>query len=878
MLRYLLISFLMLSICSSLYAQQGIRGLVTDAKNQPVGFVTIYCKEQTKSTNSNADGSYELRLPAGTHQVYFQSVGYKTKMIAVTVSDGYTQAPVTLEEIAYDLKEVNIKSGGTNPAVWIMRKAIAAAPYYKRQVLTYQTRVYIKGSGKLDEIPFLFEKLLKKDGIEEGKTFLIESINDLSFSQPNTYKEKAISVKSSLPVEGAPQPMSMLRGSMYNTSSTELISPLSPQAFSVYNFKLIGSYYEDGREINRIQVIPKRKGQDVLQGTIYIIEGLWCLHSTDLTNTGGGFETHIITSFRPVAGTTFVWMPVTYDISVKGGFLGFKGAFRYLASASNYQIKLNPNLDHKWVQNQTKGQVVVIPTVKQEEEKPTPTVVKPKTKRQEDIEQLLAKEELSKMEMLKLANKMKLESEAEQNKSPEITPDSSTLEVDSLADKRDSSFWNENRPVALMESEVVSYKHADSVAVAKVKDSTSRSHNDSSFNWIGIVTGNQKTFNKGKNRFTWSGLIGEGSQLFLNTVDGWGATVSWSLGSKRDNSKEWKFTNRIRIPIERPAINATGRLEYRYAPHKLGNIAVEGGSYVSDFNATGGPSFFVSNVMLLVDRRNLLKLYQHEYIKIEHQIELTNGLVWKFEMGYSNRYQLWNINRFATKETVDGKITPNTPVAGYTMQTHQAFYVSNTFTYTPYQRYRMERGQKRYVPSKWPTFKLSVRNGIPTILKSDVDYMSMSFGITEKIKPLHWVAINLSFNHQWFVYNQSSYFPDYLQAVGNRSPVFTGEPLTVFRQLDYYQFSNTSRLTSFHTAFDFKRLLVKRLPLVNMTSIHEEVFYNLLIPPGAPVYQELGYGLTELFGFARVDVFAGFKGSQYNNWGIRAVFNLQGFE
>ncbi len=878
MLRNFLISLLLLCLGVPAYAQQGVRGVVTNAKQQPVGFVTIYCKEQNKSTNSNADGSYELKLPSGTHHIYFQSVGYKTNIIEVTITDGYVKVPIILEEVAYQLKEVNVQSGGTNPAVWIMRKAIAAAPYYKRQVLMYQTRVYVKGSGKLDEIPFLFEKMLKKDGIEEGRTFLIESINELSFSQPNTYKEKAISIKSSLPVDGAPQPMSMLRGSLYNTSSTELISPLSPQAFSVYNFKLIGSYYEEGREINRIQVIPKRKGQDVLEGTIYIIEGLWCIHSTDLKNTGGGFDTRIVTSFRPVAGMDFVWMPVTYDISVHGGFLGFKGSFRYLASAGNYQINLNPNLDHKWVQNQTKEQITVIPVVKEEEEKNKPQVVKPKTKRQQEIDQLLAKEELSKMEMLRLANKMKLEAEEEQLKNPEIRQDSSTMEIDSLATKRDSSFWNENRPVALMESEAVSYKHADSVTLKQTKGSISRHRHDSGFYWLDIFTGKEGTFNKGKNQFAWSGLAGEGSEIFVNTVDGWGAAVSWSIGSKKADSKEWLFTNRIRIPFERAAVNTTGRLEYAYAPQKLGKIAIEGGSYVSDFNATGGPSPFVSNIMLLFDRRNLLKLYQQDFVKIEHDIEITNGLLWEVDLGWYNRYQLWNINRFAAQETPDGKITPNTPVAGYVMPTHQALHLSNVFTYTPYQRYRIKQGQKRYAPGKWPTFKLSTHNGIPSLLQSDVDYMSMSFGLTEKIKPLHWVSVKLSVNHQWFVYNRSSYFPDYLQAVGNRSPVFTGEPLTVFRQLDYYQFSNTSRLTSFHSAFDFKRLLIKRLPLVNMTDIHEEVFYNLLVPPGSLVYQEFGYGLTELFGFARVDVFAGFRGSQYNNWGVRAILNLNGFK
>src|SRR6478735_8603656 len=103
MFKYLLISFVLLCQSLHVYAQQGIRGIVKDVKQEPVGFVTIYCKEQNKSTNSNADGTYELKLPAGTHKIHFQSVGYKTTIIEVTISNGYIQVPIVMEEVAYQL-------------------------------------------------------------------------------------------------------------------------------------------------------------------------------------------------------------------------------------------------------------------------------------------------------------------------------------------------------------------------------------------------------------------------------------------------------------------------------------------------------------------------------------------------------------------------------------------------------------------------------------------------------------------------------------------------------------------------------------------------------------------------------------------------------
>ncbi|MES2559593.1 MAG: DUF5686 and carboxypeptidase regulatory-like domain-containing protein [Bacteroidota bacterium] len=852
------------------FAQQGVKGVVLDSKNKPVGFVTIYCKEVKKATNSNEDGAYELTLPPGEHQVYFQSVGYKTTVASVSVSDGYVVNNIVLPEQAYGLKDVNITSVGTNPAVWIMRKAIAAAPYYRRQVLMYTSKVYIKGSGKLDNIPFLFKGALKKDGIVEGKTLLLESVNEVAFTQPNTYKEKALSVKSSLPMDGMPQPMAMARGSMYTAGTEGVVSPLSPQAFSVYDFKLEGSFYEDGREVNKIKVIPKRKGKDVYTGYMFIMEGLWCLHSTDLTSMSSAFKVRIITSFRPVSGYDYVWMPVTYDINVSGGFMGFEGSFRYLASVGNYKIKLNPNLDHKWVQLHTKDPGAM-PVAKEETTAAKPE--KPKTKRQRDIEELLAKEQLSKMEMIRLSNKMKLESEADQRNNLRVDEDSSSMEIDSMANKRDSLFWKENRTVPLMESEVVSYKHSDSLALKKdtlAKDTTRKK----GFDVMGIIFGKRYLFNQKKNYLDWSG-IGPDGEIFVNTVDGWGASVQWQLGNIRKDAKEWQFTNNIRVPFERSCVNTFAKMEYNYAPLTKGKVSVEGGTYIRDFNATGGPTPFVNNLMLIVDGRNLLKLYQQEYVKANHDKELTNGLLWHTELGWYHRYELTNISRYATREG-NGKITTNEPVAGYHMPTHDATIITNTITYTPRQRYRIDNNRKYYVQGKLPTFLVSVTNGVPSVLNSTVDYGRMSLTVIERINIFHWLGVNTKISHGFFLYNNRTYFPDYNQFIGNRSPLLTGDPLYTFRQLDYYSSATTNGYTTLHAEFDFKRLVLKRLPLINMTGIREVIFYNGLHTQSQTPYQEIGYGLEALGGLLRADVFAGYKGTSYNNWGVRVILNFKG--
>ena len=488
----------------------------------------------------------------------------------------------------------------------------------------------------------------------------------------------------------------------------------------------------------------------------------------------------------------------------------------------------------------------------------------------------MAKGQLSKLEMLRLANKMRKESEAEQLNNLQVDADSSTMEVDSLASRRDSLFWKENRPVALMESEMISYHKADSMIAKKLKDSLTNDSNKhkKGFDVASIFTGKTFYFNQKKNYVNWSGF-GPGGEIFLNTVDGWGGAVQWKIGNIRKDKKEWAFTNKIRVPFERPVVNSFARLEYNYAPLKKGKVFAEAETYVSDYNATGGPTNFVNYLLLIFDKRNVLKLYQQEYVKLFHTKEITNGLEWKTEGGWYHRYELSNISRYAEQETKDGKITANQALPAYHMPTHNAAIVNNTFTYTPRQRYRILGAQKNYIQGKLPTFQLSVTNGIPSLLGSDVNYGKLDISVTERLPLRHWLTVKAKIAHGFFLYNTQSYFPDFSQFNGNRSPVFNGDPLYMFRQLDYYSYATTNSYTTLHGEFDFKRLVIKRLPYINMTRIREVLFYNGLQVQSQTPYHEFGYGLEAFGGLVRADVFAGYKGSNYNNWGLRLILNFK---
>ncbi|MEZ4997603.1 MAG: SusC/RagA family TonB-linked outer membrane protein [Bacteroidales bacterium] len=81
-----LMMFLLVALLSgsTMMAQKSIRGKVTDAADGlPLPSVTIIVRGTTAGTSTQADGSYELNVPAGSNEIVVSMVGYVTQTIAI---------------------------------------------------------------------------------------------------------------------------------------------------------------------------------------------------------------------------------------------------------------------------------------------------------------------------------------------------------------------------------------------------------------------------------------------------------------------------------------------------------------------------------------------------------------------------------------------------------------------------------------------------------------------------------------------------------------------------------------------------------------------------------------------------------------------------
>jgi hypothetical protein len=278
------------------------------------------------------------------------------------VSDNTTRVDFVLKQQEFILSEVIVKKG-EDPAYEIIKNAIKKRPQLKDELQTFTTDVYTKGQMRLRDFPkkFFGQKIDFEDGDTSKKKmiFLSETISKYSVQKPDQSKVEVIASKVSGQSDGfglsAPQIISFYENNIQigsNLNPRGFISPIADNALSFYRYKYEGAFFEDGKQISRIQVIPKRKFEPLFSGYINIIENEWRIHSLQLMFTkSSGMELldtlRLEQLYSPTANETWVMKNQVLYPAVK--MFGFDGYGSFVNVYSNYD--LNPQFEKGYFNN-----------------------------------------------------------------------------------------------------------------------------------------------------------------------------------------------------------------------------------------------------------------------------------------------------------------------------------------------------------------------------------------------------------------------------------------------------------------------------------------------------------------------------------------------
>lgn len=352
--------FLLSLFCALLFfssAAQTITGSVSDEKGNSLAYSSVYIKGSTKGTTANSDGKFFIAVSRGTYTVVCAHVGYQKTEQQIKVDTGTITFHFILQEQTAELKEVVVKPNAEDPAYAIIRNAIRTRKEHLNEVKEWQALVYMKGMVRSYKVPKKILGIVLNpnrdivDSTGKGILYFSESLTHFSRRLPRDFKEEVISAK----VSGSSQDFGFnspatMEVNLYENNidlvglnSRGFISPISNNALYFYRYKYLGTFYEDGREISKIQVMPKRKFEPCFAGGyINIMEGSWRIHSLNLLLTRES-QMEIVDSVRivqqlfPVNNT--YWMPQQTNLSVDFTFMGFKAGANFTAVYSDYTFK-----------------------------------------------------------------------------------------------------------------------------------------------------------------------------------------------------------------------------------------------------------------------------------------------------------------------------------------------------------------------------------------------------------------------------------------------------------------------------------------------------------------------------------------------------------
>ena len=876
-----LLPFLFSIFFFQLVHAQGIRGRITNFQGETVPFATIYVPEISTGTTSNIDGNYELKLPEGDWKVLFQYLGYQSQTREVTIGKAFQEINISLENQNYQIPEIKVLASGEDPAYYIMRRAIALAPYYQKQVSKYSCKVYLKGSGVFEKIPFFFEKQMKKDGMKENEPFVMETVSQIDFELPDQVKQKVLAMRSS-GKDNNTSPMGMITNNLYDADKYGMVSPVGKNALKTYKFSLVGVFEDQGRTINKIMVRPKFKSNDAFSGYIYIADGFWNIHSADLNLHLPMTNVQVHQVYGEVNKNTF--MPVSLDFDMDFSGLGFKVKYRYVASISEYKTTLNPALDHSFLEKLKEQQLAdqqLLETFASENI-PIQELKKNKTNAQHRIDQLMKKAELNNRETVKL-NRL-IEKEAQRNSSPEPLEIKSSVQVSQKQVNNDSAYWTSLRPIPLTEAEQISFAGKDSFLVVSSTPEFQDSVRDSKrkFKIRHLLFGKTYDYSidsiRKFRRFSIPTLANPTSLAF-NSVDGLRLELPFNYSVSDSTGRLTRLTPDFAYAFARKKLDASFAFQQRLNGITNSWISFSGGSTTSDFNRTNGLSRLTNSFHTLWLEENYKRFYRRDFVQLMVRHDLINGLNMNIMFDYSDNRPLNNHSAYSFIDYDEKHILPNIPVnptiKSDQLNQHQSFIGRLELVYTPRNRYLIKDHTKIYAGSKFPTYTLIYRGGFTRIAGSDSRYDLLKLGIKQQIN----FGIDDHFSYQVtagsFLNSKKVFFEDFQHFNTLPARFMFSSFENSFRLLPFYEFSTRKSFFDAHGAWQTRRLILKQLPLLrNSSLLSEKLFINVLCTPEIKNYIETGYGINNLFMLLNVEAVAGFENGKFRSAGVKFSVNL----
>lgn len=826
MKRYLpLLVFLLTAISAS--AQQYIlSGKITGDKGEPVAFASVYIRSTTYGTTANEEGFYHFKLNPGTYTVVYRLAGYAVKSEDITVGSQDLVHDVTMQNEEFRFSQVSDKwRSNQDPGDTIMRMVIKNRKTHLKEVSSYSCAVYIKGVQKLLSTPKSLRseavtRALDLDSLGRGILYQSESLSAFNYQAPDKVKEITIASKSAgINTAFGYNKASDLQVNFYEDvfsitglSTRGYVSPVASNAFRFYRYKLIGSTVQNGRTIDKIEVIPKNEFGQFFTGSIYIVEGDWRIYSVDLILKGKANSLNLVDTLQVrqqyIPITDSVWMPVSTLFNFKGSVLGFKFGGYYEGIYNNY--KINPTFPDGYFT----GEILRIDTA-----------ANLKTRNYWDYNRPVP---LTKPEVRDYEKK---DSVAAYHKTEAY--------LDTLQHTKNGI----NYPGYL----IFGYSASD------------RTEKDSLYIFPFLQT------------FYYNTVEGFGINAkvrYTRTIDDF-HSLAFTPALRYGFSNKIFSANMLAEYKNDPFHNAKYWLNFGSDVLDLNNVGTRSlyfntlstilseNNYVKYYRSHYGGFGYqreVANGVLWSASLSYSSRSQLYNTNLGHLVDVKN-------------------HEFTSNNPL---VPGGTPPDDRTLlfPTHQALSFTTAATFTFDQQYITRPTGKFNLPSKYPTLTVTYKKGFEGVLGSDVNYDFASADISQyniRIGLSGYSSFKLTTGG--YFNNKRIYYMDYYHYLGNQGTTFDPTYIGSFHFLPFYTYSTNGGFLEAHYQHNFAGSLLNKVPFLRRLKLEELIGVNFLTTKGNPNYREFYVGVQRLI--FRVDYGISYAGNKKYIQGFRIFYGIR---
>lgn len=865
----ILATFILVSFSLYKSSAQVVAGKIINEQNEPVPYATVFVAETREGTISNTDGHYRIQLEKGNYHFTVRSMGYIQELLEVKVNNDSINLNIKLKKQTFELKEVLVLPGKEDPAWYIMRKAIAKAPFYRQKIKHYEADMYIKANFYFSSIPSVYKNKIEVNGrklkelVKENVTYVIESQNKIAFTYPNKYEQKVISKKTSFTGFDEPPVMELMSSSFYDERPNNVISPLSSLALKHYKFRYEGNITVGNHDVFKIKVTPNRKSDELVDGYIYIVDKLWCIYNLDFKGQFEFFNYRIKQQFEDLGNEN--WLPVSDNIDGNVSMLGLKGQFYYGVA-----------LKYKVVEENNSG------GIEQEKQATTKTRVQGEKEKKliAESKALQEKTELNNREVKKAAriNRQILK---EQYKDTVLNDVFRTnYKVEEIKDTLSNNYqyWDTIRAIPLTPAEMQSYAMTDSLMGIKLNETDSLAK---------VKPIKQKTFAKkilfgdwdlakdSVTRLSYDGLISF-KNFDFNSVDGYKYRQKFELSFKLDPGQQLVINPEIGYAINRNAVFGSITGTFKDIFWKKGTVGVGFGKESRDFKTNpSGIQPILNAASSWFFAENYMKLYETSFFKINVSQLLKEKITFSTTVEYNHFRPLENSAEYLL--TTEKSFSPNLP-PGFTADSPEITQ-QKSFVYTVGANY-YKRQRKPWLQESpflfikdYYNFNLQFKQGLKNVFSSVSSFSQIDFTYRQQANISPAAGIDLYLNAGHFFNSEQMHFSQFKHFKTNEIPFMLNFFTHTFQNVNDYELSSNESYLNIGSEIRTEYILLRYLSFINTNTWSESLHLNYLTTPALNNYWEAGYSLNSLFFVGNIGLFTGFKGTKFESFMVKITIS-----